>query len=237
MNKVKSIGKKLIYIFAAVIMLNWIIKYWWIGSGSDQWELEIDRNGVQVYSLKSPGYYVTQFKSVVKGDYSVNQLAASLLLDNDSLDNCKDWIPECVGDVVIEAYEPIKQGDSILWTLDAAPGVFDKREFLIRTYASQDPQTGVVSVDIMSATNKADRDPCCFRIVHIHNRWEFKQLDDGQVEISLVQDARMDGFFPDFVVNLVGAEEAYKLFHDKLPVLMNKDKYRNAQFDFIKQTI
>lgn len=234
MNTAKSIGKKLVYILAALIMINWLVKYWWIGSGNNEWQLEIDRNGVQVYSLKSPGYYVTQFKSVMKTDFSQNQLAASLLLDNDSLENCKKWIPECVGDVVIEPYEEAKQGDSILWTLDAAPGVFDKREFLIRTYASQNPETGVVGIDILSATNKADRDPCCLRITTIHNRWEFKKLADGKVEVSLIQDAMMGGFFPDFLINLAGAEEAWKLFHDKVPVLMDNDKYRNARFSFIK---
>lgn len=233
MNKVKSISKKLLYILATVVFLAWIAKWAWINSGSNRWELEIDKGGVQVYSLKSPGHYMTQFKSVIKGKYTLNQLSAMLLLDNDSLENCKKWIPNCIGDEVIERYSEEKQGDTILWTLDMAP--FTNREFLIRSYAQQDPVTKVVAIDVLSATNKIPRNDCCFRIVQIHNRWQFTPLDNGEVEIELIQDAKMDGFFPDFLINLGNAEEAFNMFHDQLAGFADKDKYRNANIGFIQE--
>ena len=237
MNLAKSILTKLVYTIATIAMLSWLIKFWWIGSGSNEWELAIDKDGIQVYTLKTPGHYITQTKTVMKGEYRLSQLAAAFLLDNASLENCQQWIPECVDDVVIEPYKESEQGDSILWTLDVAPGVFQKREFLIRNYVMQDPDTGIVKVDILAATNKAERNDCCIRITQIHNHWEFKSLGNGQVELSLIQDASMGGLFPDFLVNLAGAEEAWKLFKEKVPTLMNKEKYKNASFSFIREPV
>ena len=231
MAKANSMGKKILYILACLIILSWVLKYWWISSGSNEWQLEIDKDGVQVYSLKTPGSYMKQFKTIKRTKMSINQLAAGFLLDNHSLENCKKWLPTCIGDEVIEPYSDAKQGDTILWTLEFGP--FSNREFLLRNYARQHDD-GIVSVDIMAIANKQPRNDCCFRIVHMHNRWQFKPLDNGEVEIQFLQDAKIGGFFPDFLINFGAADQAYTMFSQQLDGFLDKDKYRQATFDFIK---
>ena len=66
----------------------------WKNSGSNTWELEIDKNGVKVYSLKSPGSTLKQFKMVTRIKTTLNRAVASLV-DTD-LQKCKDWIKSCV---------------------------------------------------------------------------------------------------------------------------------------------
>jgi hypothetical protein len=218
---------------ASLIMVVYVASVAWTMSGSHQWELELDKDGVQVYSFKAPGSFNKQFKGVTRGDYSQSQFVAALLLDNHSLDNCKQWIPTCIGLQVLEPYSEKAQGDSVLWTLELLPPVFKNREYVIKSHAEQHPETKVVAIDILAAANKVPLNDCCVRITHIHNRWQITPLDDGQVEVQLVQDFSMGGFFPDFLLNLANAEETYKLFHDQLPALVNKEKYRVAEFEFI----
>lgn len=233
--KTKKIGKILLFGTAALIAIVYLANLAWTMSGSDEWKLEVDKDGVQVYSYKAPGSYLKQFKGVTKAKYTQNQLVAGLMLDNDSLENCKAWIPVCTKLSVVEPFTQKGQGDAILWTLELMPGVFSDRQFLIKSNASQDPKTKVVAIDIMASANKRSVDPCCVRIDHIHNRWQITPLGNGEVEIQLIQDNSMGGFFPEFLVNLSTPDATYKLLHEQLPVLLNKEKYKNARFDFIRE--
>ena len=114
--------------------------------GSGEWELELDQDGVQVYALKAPGNNTKLFKGVTRGNYTSSQFVAALMLDNDSLENCKQWIPPCVGVQVLEDYRDESQGDSVLWTLELLPPVFHNREYVIKTHAAQDSESKVVTV-------------------------------------------------------------------------------------------
>lgn len=231
----KKLGGKLLLVSGGILSAGWVASTAWISSGSSQWELELDKDGIQVYSLKAPGSNVKQFKGVVRGPYTQSQIVASLMLDNDSLENCKAWIPVCMDLTVLEPYNDKAQGDAVLWTLEMMPPLFANREYAIKTRAAQDPKTKVVHIDIMAAPSKLAPNDCCLRITHIHNRWQISPAKDGQVEIQLVQDFSMGGFFPDLLVNISGVEETYKLFHESLPGLVNKEKYLKARFDYIDE--
>ncbi|WP_395787563.1 hypothetical protein [Aquimonas sp.] len=234
-NRLKKWGKRLLLGTAVLVLVGAGTNSAWTLSGSNTWELEIDRDGIQVYSFKAPGTFNKQFKGVARGDYTRSQIAASLLLDNDSLENCKEWIPVCVDLTVLEPYSEEAQGDSVLWTLELLPPVFKNREYVIKSHAAQDPETGIVTIDVMAGGAKVPLNDCCIRITHIHNRWQLTPVENGQLEIVLVQDFSMGGFFPDFLVNLGGAEETFKLFSEQLPTLVDKPKYRNARFSFINE--
>jgi len=231
----KKTAKRGLLVAALLIAAGQTLAVAWKMSGSEEWELEIDRNGVQVYSYKEPGRSTKLFKGVTTGNYTQSQIVASLMLDNDDLQNCKDWIPVCSELEVIEPYNDKAQGDSVLWTLELMPGLLTSREYLIKSHAAQDPVTRIASVDIIATANKSALNDCCVRITHIHNRWQISPAKEGKVRVELVQDFGMGGFFPDVLVNFTSAEETYKMFHDKLPGLLNKDKYRNARFDYIDE--
>lgn len=233
--RLKTIGKILLFGSASLITLGFAANAWWTLSGTDEWKLEIDKDGIQVYSYKAPGSYTKLFKSVTKANYTPSQVVGALMLDNDSLENCKAWIPVCVDLKVLEPYRDSMQGDAVLWTLELMPGVFSNREYVIKTHAKQNRSTKVVTVDVMAGGNKVPLSNDAVRISHIHNRWQVTPLGNGQVELQLIQDFSMGGFFPNFLLNLGGADEAHALFAKQLPALLNKEKYRNASFDYISK--
>jgi hypothetical protein len=219
---------------AGLIAVISIANLAWTMSGSSEWKLETDKDGVQVYSYKAPGSHLKMFKGVKRAQYSLSHIVAGILLDNPSLQNCKDWIPTCKSLTVLEPYITAAQGDSVLWTLELLPPLFADREYALKSYVTQDKQTGVVAINMLAAANKVPLHDCCLRITHMHNRWEITPLGHGEVEIQLIQDHSVGGFFPDLLLNLAGADTTWKLFHDLLPVLLNKEKYRTAKFDYIE---
>lgn len=237
MKLLKKLARLALFGAAALIAVVYAADVLWTRSGSSEWVQEIDKDGVQVYSYKAPGSFTKQWKGVVRGKYTQSQLVAALMLENHSLDNCKQWIPVCTDLKVLEPYSDKAQGDSVLWTLELMPPVFKNREYAIKSHANQDPQSKVVTIDIMAATNKVPLNDCCVRITHIHNRWQVSPAANGEVEIQLVQDFSMGGFFPNFLLNLGNAEETWKLLHDQLPTLLNKELYRTARFDYIDEAL
>ena len=111
----------------AVILL--IAHLAWKRSGSNQWELEIDKDGVKVYSLKSPGSSLKQFKMVTRLKTTLNRAVASLT-DND-LENCTDWFKNCVSVQPVVPWDPQGKYLVTLYRVNY-PSLFSLREILTK---------------------------------------------------------------------------------------------------------
>lgn len=224
----KYLGRGILILIAVIFVYNW----YWVNSGSSEWKLEIDEDGVQVYSLKVPGDNVVKFKSKFKGNYTLGQLAAPHLLDH-NLETCKEWFENCVDCEIIKPFDTIRQYDVSLWTLDF-PKPFSPRELLINTSVSQDANK-VVTIDVVAVPNAVDHNEGKLRVERMHNVWQFTPLGNGEAECQLTQDISLGGFFPSFLMNMIGAEENFKFMRDELPKFLVKEKYKNAKFPYIKE--
>lgn len=222
------------YGIAAIIVAAYVANVLWKMSGSNQWTLELEKNGVKVYSLKSAGSYNKQYKAVMRANYSLNQLVGGLI-ENSTLDNCKNNIPGCVDLQVIDPWNSNTMSDTVLWKL-ALPKPFIPREMVIRSQVSQDPKTKTVTVDVMAAPNSTPRNVGVVRLTHVQNRWRYMPVGKDEVEIEFLQDVDMGDSFPAILLNIVGAEETYKFIHDQLPSLLNKEQLRKVKYDFIAET-
>ena len=228
-SKLKKFGFYLCVLFSFI----WVANILWVYSGDGQWKLERDEDGVQIYSKKHPGNYMVQFKGVMRGEYTLNQMVAGLI-ENSTLDNCKNNIPDCVDLKVIEPWSNTTRSDTVMWTL-GLPEPFTTREILIQSFVNQDPETKIVTIDVIAAPNKIPRTPGTIRVEYMQNKWRYIPLDNGQVEIEFSQDMSMGGLMPDLLFNLGGADETYKFIHDQLPGLINKPEFKTIKYPFIEE--
>lgn len=232
-KKKRSLLRYALYGGSFALVAVFVANIAWTMSGSGKWVQEIDRNGVKVYSLKAPGAYNTQFKAVMRGKYSLNQLVGGLI-ENSTIDNCKKNIPDCVDVKVISPWSAKTMSDTVLWKL-ALPDPFMPREMVMRSQVSQDPTSKTVTVDLLAAPSSAPRNADSVRLTHIQNRWRYTPVGKDEVEIEFLQDFDMGGMFPTILINLAGAEETYKFIHDQLPALVNTEKLRAIKYDFIAE--
>lgn len=229
----KKAIKALPYGIASLIIIVFVANVLWKLSGDSQWKLEFERNGVKVYSMKASGAYLKQYKAVMRGKYTLNQLVGGLI-ENSTLDNCKNHIPGCMDVKVIQPWSTNTMSDTVLWKLQL-PAPFSPRETVIRSQVSQDPETKAVTVDVIAAPNSTPRNKGSVRLTHLQNRWKYTPLGKGEVEIEFTQNIDMGGMFPDFLLNLAGAEQTYTFIHDQLPGLLDKDNLRAVRYDFITE--
>ncbi|NOU17191.1 MAG: hypothetical protein HOO91_06490 [Bacteroidales bacterium] len=232
-TKLKKFFKYLLFGTSSLIVLIVVWKLIWISSGSNQWKLEKDKNGVKVYSLKTPGVSVKKFRATVNVKYSLSHLVALFIMDN-SLENAKEWFPNCTDVKVIEPWNPTAHYETVLWKFDMI-FPFSPRELITTTQVTQDKESKVVVVDVFAAPSKIPLNEGYVRAKEVHNRWKFTPHENGEVEMELLQDFSMGGLFPEFPMNLAGANGLYTMFHDQLPKLLNKEKYQNIKYDFIEE--
>jgi hypothetical protein len=219
----KAVG---ITIASCVVLLG-VAHLVWRGSGSGQWELEIDRDGIQVYSMKSPGSSLKKFRGTTKIKSQLNSAVASMM--DASLENCQEWISICASSVPVEPWNP--QGLYYIQLYqENFPEPFGPREFLLKTKFSQDSQTKTVRVEFKAEPDKLPRNECCARIEHMNNVWQFTPLPSGELQVELVVD--IDIGLPYFMFNQRGAEGNFFTLQ-QLPAYFNKEKYMNTTWDFI----
>ena len=85
-KKVKApLWKRLYFAFTLVVLVALAADTIWVASGSGEWKLAKDEDGVKVYTLKAPGDKMLKVRTVMEGDYTLTQLTSQHIVD-DNLD-------------------------------------------------------------------------------------------------------------------------------------------------------
>lgn len=233
----RAIGRVLWKMFlgvAVVFFLAGLANMAWIASGSGEWELEFERDGAKIYSLKEPGSGMKKFKGIDYSDLPLTTYIVSLLDMDIGENHCDEWMPGCTKFVTVEPWDPVTGNFSQLWRFELFPPFAEREMVVTGRLHPQDTQTGEVFFELIGAQNKVRSDTCCVRVVHFHNSWRYTPMDDGRLRIEFIQDFDLGGLFPDILLNLMGAEQVFVFLHEELPLLINQEKYRNSKLDFIR---
>jgi hypothetical protein len=197
-------------------------------SGSNQWELEIDKDGVKVYSLKSPDSPLNKFKAVTRIKTTLSRAVASML--DPDLENCVDWNELCVIVQSVEPWNP--QGQYLInYYRSNNPPPLPPRDQVLKIQVTQDAKSKAVLIEVTALPDRLPKNDCCFRVTHMRNSWRYTPVENGEIEIEHQQDA--DRGYPYDKVNQRTPDNLYRTFR-RLPELLNKEKYHHASFDFIK---
>jgi hypothetical protein len=228
----KKIGKILIFGTASLIIVIFLSHVIWKSSGSNKWELKIDKNGTQVYTLKSPGNNMILVKGVTKWKYTMSQCVAPFF-DESIQDNPGKWLPMCTEYKIIKQQRfPDLQTNLQLYRWKF-PFPFSAREVLVQGQVNQNSETKEIVLENISVQNAIPRTDGYVRTGHHHNVWRFIPQGNGEVKVDFLMDMNFDGFFPDMLTNIAGASQVFKILSEDYPKLMVH--YQNAKFDFIEE--
>lgn len=238
-KKIKDpLWKRLYFAFSLFVMAMLVAHFAWVASGSAEWKLAKDEDGIQVYVLKAPGDPMLKLRTVMEGDYTLTQLTSQHIGVGDTLQVCIEWIPGCKKMTRLKDFDlgrgDYDRFDKDLWQVEL-PGPFADRELLIATMFHQDKKTKQVTLDVVGMPNAVPHTPGVVRLERIHNQWTYTPKANGKVEVVLIQDVGLAdiGFFPYFLLNLVNVDDSHKFFATTLRTSLKEEKYVNARLDFI----
>jgi hypothetical protein len=198
----------------------------WTNSGSNEWQLISDKNGVRIYSMKTPGYSLMKYKVDMHVDSKLSDVAFYLTDLHTGAD---------LGAFDIKRLEQVP-ARPIFYAYDTyklnLPKPFGTVEIMLINESSQNPQTKQVNVNVYAAPNKRPRDTSVPRIVHLSNNWTLTPLPGGGTDIESISE--MDLGLPYVVANLampgVLDEESHKMRE-----VLKGERYRNGKPAFISE--
>lgn len=221
----RRIARGLFIAALALVALSLIGNTIWKFSGSNKWELIGEKNGVKVYSLKSPGTDIAQVKGVVR----VRSSLAGLVAFMQDPTVCKKI--GCRESYVIERVD-----DQFMYTTFRfnLPFKFQPREFVLSAHFFQNPRNKEVQLRYAPAPEKLPPNDCCFRVTDMHNTWRFTPVGNGLTDVEFHMKMDDGGFMPDVLINQIRPQVMYKAL-PRLQKLLDDPKYQQAKFGFITE--
>jgi len=224
-TRTKKLSKVLLVVVLSLVTLNSVARAIWRFSGSNHWEFLQEKNGVTLYTLKSPGSDLRKFKGIVRVHSTLPRLVKMFQDPGLSLD---------AGAVAAGTVERVDDQVQYYTFQQKPPFPFHTREYVIRELFNQNPQTKEILVYVTAVPDKIPPDKCCFRVAEMNNTWRFTPVGNGQIEVEWIVNPAEGGFIPDLLLNTV-PKQIMMGFLVKMEGFANREKYQNAKFDFIKE--
>lgn len=217
-------AKRIALVIVLLMALAFATKSIWTFSGSNRWELVGDRNGVKVYSWKTPGSSVKKFKGVVRVRSTLSGLMA-LASDRNIAKEMGSYETHSLGGDEHLMYSSFR--------MDPYPPLpFRPRESVFSALLYQNPQTKEILIEVRATPDKTPPNACCFRVTDMNNSWRFTPLGDGEVEVEWILNEDLGGFVPDLLKNIKWP----KVMFNFLAIVRDRvDKYQAAKIPFIQE--
>lgn len=211
---------------ALLLLVSTIAHFVWTNSGSNEWKIIDDKNGVQVYTKKVPGDSWLKFKVTGHIDASMKSIVR-FIRDPRAADDAGTYDAYMLDSINAELmYYSFKQKFFF---------PFKPREYIVQSNFRQDALTKAIYTDFIADPDKIPLDPKngCFRVTKMNNQWWFNPAKNGKVEYVFISDAEdPGGNFPYFVANFVMSYIYVEAFA-KMSEIIDKPQYKDSNVDYV----
>ena len=198
----------------------------WTSSGSNQWRVASDKDGIRVSTLKTPGSSLLKYKAAMHVDQDLSGVVFYLTDLHTGAD---------VGASGLRRIEKVS-ADPVNYVYDTykldLPRPFHRIEVMIVNQYSQDPATKQVRLNVYAAPNKEPLDRNITRMVHLSNSFTLTPVESGGTDIESVLE--MDLGIPYVLANIAmpGLVDEEMV---KMREMLKKDRYKNRKPAFITE--
>lgn len=194
----------------------------------ENWDLKLDREGIQVYIQEVSGspYDATLSVTVIE-----DVRLASLVALIEDVEACPNWADRCKESYLYERISPV---ESLIYTNNHMPFPFKDRDVLARIIWTQDQTSGEVIMTSTSANGILAEVRGRHRLIYVDVNWKFLPLSSGAIEVSNFVHVDPGFLLPAWLTNRLIVETPFETM-EAFRTELAKPKYRNAQIDFISE--
>ena len=218
--------KIILSLFTAIFVIVTISHFVWRASGSNEWKLVKDENGVKVYSLKAPGSTLLKFKADMRVQ---TRLSSAVFALRGDVSTANDF--SGTNFKVIERIETPTLYMATYSVDQVMPPPLGTKEIVMQLHYMQDPETKKVVIHVEAAPGKIPPKKI-WRVKHLNNIFSVTPLGNGEVDWQMIMDVDMG--VPYFLFNSVVPDSFVKDFAH-MKELLETDKYKNAQLMSVQE--
>ena len=192
----------------------------------EDWKLKKDKNGIKVYSRKTPNFKFDELKVDCIFEGKISQLAAVIL----DVKNQYQWVYKTAKS---ELLKQVTNADLIYYSEIECPWPFHNRDLIARMTITQNTSTKILSIVAKSVDNYLPSKKNLVRVKYSNALWTITPLNNAQFKVEYkIQIDPGDGV-PAWILNMFatnGPYESFKNLKDKIML----PAYASAKFPFIK---
>lgn len=184
------------------------------------WVLTKQSDGIKVYTKPT----VSGFKAYYGIDTIKATLiqCANLIMD---LPTTAKWSQNCVHAEVIKNESPILKYEYFQTDL---PFPISDRDVLFKATLTIDTINHVVIKQLKSAPDYIARNADYLRIEDIHGKWQFKAIENDQIEVIYEMYPNPSGKLPSWLVNMMVVQEPFESL-EQLKIDIKNEKYNSIE--------
>jgi START domain len=221
-RKLRRILKKTALAVLGLFITYKLVAFGWTQSGSNEWKLASEENGITIWTRKVPGDSLLRVKAEMRARARVSSVLA-ILEETEVLDKS----------IGIDKVNVLERKDTPLVYMayhhyvHNMPQPVGAREFILQTYYAQDPKTYQVELNVLAAPNKRPPVAGLVRVKHLNNIWAITPLPNGELDLTMTADVDLGGNLPFFANNAIMPFAIRELFKS-IRNLSATDRYRKA---------
>ena len=192
-----------------------------------EWELQRDRDGIQVYTRAVENSKFKAVKSVMTMDSSLTELAA-LVRDAQA---CPEWADLCKEARVIEE---VSDTEMYVYTYNDLPWPVSDRDAVAHVTWTQDPQTLAVEMSAIVVADKLPKERGAVRLTYGVTGWTFTPTESGQIAIESRAHVDPAGATPAWLTNRLLVDSPFTTMQSMRDVI-NTGRYADTTLEFIKE--
>ena len=206
-------------------MFTFIFSFFFLFAPTD-WQLHKDRDGVQVFTRKTPDKSFKQVKAVMTVDASLSTMTAIIKGGEDT----PKWADR------LKIYKTLKSLSNTEWYSYAEvsmPWPFKNKDIATKNLLSQDKDK-TVNIQVISVPDYTPKVKDKDRIKKSEGAWIFKPLGKGKTEVTYLFYTEPDGILPQWMVTPLVVNSVYTTMH-QLRDFARTEKYKNVRLDYISE--
>lgn len=190
------------------------------------WKLATDKDGIKVYTSAVPNSKIKAVKVTCDLPAKASTLVA-LLLD---VESAPQWIYHTKSCKLLRQVSP---AELYYYSEVEVPWPVENRDFVAHLSASQHPETKVITIDGPAVGGYVAPKKGVVRISDSKGRWQITPLPNNHIQVEYTLHVNPGGSLPTWLVNMFATQGPMEIF-SKMKTQLEKPKYRNAQFAFIR---
>ena len=170
-------------------------------AGDESWSMRIDKQGIQVHTIATPGSKFLTFKG--EGTVSASLNAVVYLMRD--IENMKNWLHSSYDIRVLEEIDPATR---LIYMKNKAPIVKDRELILTQRFVKLSDD--IVVVELISKADALVKNDDYVRVPDFKGSWVLKRSDDKTTHVTYTGVGDPGGLLPAALSNFMVPDTPYQ---------------------------